>query len=86
MEQKTVESLALDDRKLLTVSGVEGVISFNESEIKLALLSNTKLTVSGEKLTIAAFDKASGLFKLTGKVNSLRYSDGVNVGIKRFFK
>lgn len=76
LTQKNIETeqkLVLDNRKSMTVSGVENVDCFSENEI--ILITNLgKLTIKGEHLNINRLNVDTGEFSMNGYVTSLVYS------------
>ncbi len=80
--------LCLEERSGLTVSAVERVENFSDSEIILSTVMG-KLTIKGENLHIEKLNVDSGEFIATGKVSSMVYSkSSMNKGslIERLFK
>lgn len=86
MEQNTAHAVQIENRNLLKSLGVADVTSFTETDAKLKLTGGAKLIISGEKLQMIGFDKKSGELTMTGKINSLRYTDAGMSSPKRFFK
>ena len=66
-------NLILDNRKKLSVTGVEDVAGFNDESVSLKTV-NGDLLVSGSKLHISKLDLDTGNVELEGVVNSLQYS------------
>lgn len=66
----------LEDRKKLSVSGVNDVGSFDESVI-VAKTDYGELTINGEKLHITKLSLEIGELAIEGTINSLQYSDVV---------
>ena len=64
----------LEDRKKLSVSGVNDVDSFDETVI-IAKTGFGELTVSGEKLHITKLSLEVGELAIEGNINSLAYTD-----------
>ncbi len=64
----------LEDRKRLSVSGVNDVDSFDETVI-VAKTDCGELTVSGEKLHITKLSLDVGELAIEGNINSLTYAD-----------
>lgn len=82
-DEKRVQSmphnLVLEDRRLLTVSGVSDVDSFDENTV-VAYTSLGELTVRGRGLHIRRLDLESGSLSLEGYVDTLSYSDATRSG------
>ncbi len=64
----------LEDRKKLSVSGVNDVGSFDENVIT-AKTDYGELTISGEKLHITKLSLEIGELAIEGVINSLTYAD-----------
>lgn len=64
----------LEDRKRLSVSGVNDVDSFDETVI-VAKTDCGELTVSGEKLHITKLSLDVGELAIEGNINALTYAD-----------
>lgn len=69
-------NLILEDRRLLTVSGVSDVDSFDDSTV-IIFTELGELTVTGENLHINRLSIESGELLLEGKVSGLSYSENV---------
>ncbi len=82
--QENKHSVQLEQKKLLTVSGVESVAAFSEVKIILALVGGGRMSVLGSGLKITAFSKASGSFTAEGSVTGISYG-GKSV-VSRIFK
>lgn len=64
----------LEDRKTLSVSGVNDVGSFDEQTI-VAATDYGELTIRGEKLHITKLSLEIGELCIEGKISSLQYAD-----------
>ena len=64
--------LTLDNRKLLTLSGVEDVSGFDEQTINVKL-SDASLVVKGTGLHISKLSLESGDVVIDGLITSLQY-------------
>lgn len=64
--------LTLDNRKLLTLSGVEDVSGFDEQTINVKL-SDATLVVKGTGLHISKLSLESGDVVIDGMITSLQY-------------
>lgn len=85
----TEQRLVLDNRKTMTVSGVENVDCFSEHEI--ILITNLgKLTIKGEHLNVSKLNVDTGDFSMNGYVTSLVYSKATGASragfLERLFK
>ncbi|MBQ8885430.1 MAG: YabP/YqfC family sporulation protein [Clostridia bacterium] len=76
--------MAIEQRKSISVTGVESVKAFSETRIELALSgSTTRMIVLGTGLKITGFSKANGTFTAVGNVEGVRYGGGLK---SRLFK
>ena len=66
--------LALADRQTMTVTGVRDVLSFDVSEVLLETALGM-LTIRGSQLHVQRLSLEKGEVDVTGKVDSLTYSD-----------
>lgn len=66
--------LELDGREHLTVSGVEDVDRFDESEIVMTTSAGT-LIVQGESLHIGKLSLDGGELHVDGRIDSVSYED-----------
>lgn len=72
--QENLHSLNIEQQKIVTVTGVESVSSFSESQIALSLTGGSnKLYITGSGLKITGFSKTSGTFTATGQITGARY-------------
>ena len=84
---KTVHNLIMENRKNLSMSGVDKVINFDDNIVVL----NTQMgemTIKGEKLHISKMDVDTGDLSVTGNIIGLIYNETSRGGsvIKRLFK
>ncbi len=73
-EERNIGRAVIEDRKTLTLTGIENIVSFDESFVILDA-PGTAVTVDGEGLQILKMDVDSGEVVITGKINGLVYSD-----------
>ena len=73
----------INNRKTLTLNGVENVESFGEDYLILNT-SLGELTIEGENLKIESLTKENGEIFILGKINGLFYKE--EKAKKRFFK
>ena len=66
--------VVLEDRKHLTVSGVEDVERFDETTIVLST-SQGAMTISGENLHIEKLSLDGGDLKVEGEIEALGYEE-----------
>ena len=71
--QDTKHSVMLEQRKSLSISGVESVGSFSEVKIVLVLVGGERLSVVGSGLKITGFSMASGSFTAEGEILGITY-------------
>lgn len=74
MEDKNTQSLLLENKETLNVTGVENVDNFND-EIVVLITNKGKLTIKGEKLNISKLNVDEGKLTVKGLINSMVYSD-----------
>lgn len=66
----------LEDRRTLSVSGVNDVDSFDEQTI-IAATDSGELTIRGEKLHITRLSLEIGELQVEGNISALSYTDNV---------
>ncbi len=81
--QDSKHSVVLEQRKSLSIGGVETVSSFSEVKIVLTLLGGDRLSVVGTGLKITGFSKTSGTFTAEGDVIGISYG-GKNLAARIF--
>lgn len=72
-------SLSLEDRKKLSISGVERVDSFDEHEIVM-LTSGGNLIIRGNELHMGKLDLVSGDASVSGTIIELCYEEATRSG------
>jgi sporulation protein YabP len=75
----------MEDRRLLTVSGVSDVDSFDEETV-VAFTDLGKLTIRGRALHINRLSVEVGELTVEGEIDSLAYSDAAQKGGSFFSK
>lgn len=87
IDQKKLEqnTLCLENRKSLSLTGVESVDSFSEQCLKLTV-SGSRVVVTGENIKIIAFNKESGNLTAEGVINEIKYLGKQVAFLKRIFK
>lgn len=73
-ESKRTQSVAMEDRKRCTVSGVSDLIRFDDSEVLLQT-DLGRLTIEGGELAVKSLDLKSGTAVVTGRVDGLFYAE-----------
>ena len=71
--QENKHSVMLEQRKSLSISGIESVASFSEVKIVLVLLGGERMNVIGSGLKITGFSKTNGTFTAEGDVMGISY-------------
>lgn len=66
--------LTLDERKRLSVSGVEEVVNFDEGQISVQTVKGL-LLVRGEGLRVETLEKNTGELTVSGLVTDLSYEE-----------
>jgi sporulation protein YabP len=74
MDDRVVQSLLLENKETLNVTGVEGVDNFNDETVVL-LTNKGKLTIKGQNLNISKLNVDEGKLMVKGDINVLIYSD-----------
>jgi sporulation protein YabP len=75
-----VHSMTLEERQRLAVTGVEEVVSFDESQVSVQTVKGL-LNIRGTGLKVEALEKESGALTITGLVSELSYEEtGVGTG------
>ena len=83
---KKPHTLVLDNRSMLSLTGVEDVVGFDESTISIRTAS-CSLVVKGADLHISKLSLDTGDVVIDGTVNSLQYMGASPKGIRsRLFK
>ncbi len=86
-EKSTVKlphSLILENRKLLTLSGISDVDSFDEETV-IAYTSMGELIIKGKDLHINKLSLETGELTLDGQICSMTYSDNQPKGKSGIF-
>ena len=71
--QENKHLVVLEQKKSLTVSGVESVASFSEAKIILTLIGGERMSVIGSGLKIVGFSKTNGSFTAEGSILGISY-------------
>lgn len=83
--QLNSEKMEIVGRKRLAMSGVDAVDGFSEQVLNLTVLGN-KVKISGDKIKITAFNKATGTLMADGVFSEIKYNAKKVPLIKRIFK
>ena len=73
-EGKQTSSAVLTGRSFLALTGINEVVSFDESTVTLDC-SGTLLAVSGENLSIVKLSLENGEVSLSGRIDAIVYTD-----------
>ncbi len=73
MQEPQKHSVSIEQRKWISVSGVESVAAFSEVKIVLVLCGGERMHVIGSGLKIVGFSKSSGSFTAEGSVSGISY-------------
>ena len=73
MQENHQHSVCIEQKKTITVSGVESVAAFSEVKIVLVLLGGERMHVVGNHLKITAFSKSNGAFAAEGEFAGISY-------------
>ena len=84
MENAKPQSAHIEQRKKISVTGVESVDAFSPTQISLTIEGGTA-TIGGENLKIVSFDKATGSFCAEGKVGGIRFHEKGEKLARRLF-
>ena len=76
---KMPQSLVLEDRRRLALTGVEDVDSFDDKTVVIKTVQG-RLTIYGEGLKMGKFNVATGELSLEGNVAAMCYADGGRKG------
>ena len=68
-------SIHIDDRRLISVTGVKDVDSFNEQFVQL-LTEAGELRIEGAELHITKLNLDEGQVMLEGEISALEYAEG----------
>lgn len=76
--QEFSHSIQIEQRKNITVTGVESVKAFSSTKIELVLIGTSQqLYITGADLKITDFSKIKATFSASGTVDSVRYGNGI---------
>lgn len=74
MEEKIIQTLTLENRERLGITGVEKVENFNDESVILAT-NKGKLSIKGKSMSISKLNVEEGKIFVNGKIDSLLYSE-----------
>ena len=73
-ERKTPQNITIENRKCMTVTAVDDVISFDESSVVLGSALGV-ISIEGDGLHIRKMNVEGGEVIIEGRINSLTYID-----------
>ncbi len=73
MQDNVKHSVSIEQRKNITVNGVESVTAFSEVKIILTLIGGERMYVVGSNLKINGFSKTNGTFTAEGSISGVSY-------------
>ena len=86
MQKEIVPSvLTIEQQKKISLTGVESVDGFSETEIRLTV-AGKRMRIVGSGLKVQAFSKGSGAFSAVGEVSLIRYGGAKGKFFQRLFK
>lgn len=85
-EKKFSESiLNLSNQKHLSITGVETVTNMSPTKVELCTCGQS-MCIAGSNLEVEKIDVESGILKLNGKVQEIKYNPQKENFLKRIFK
>ena len=85
-EKEISQTLSLEDRKILTLTGIVEVETSDEKQV-LIKTNMGRLKITGTGLSIGSLSTEDGHFSLSGNINSLEYKEARGGGkISSLFK
>lgn len=82
---KEPNRVLIEDRKRLSMTGVDSVDGFSEQILKLSV-EGSKVIITGENIKINSFNKSTGNLSAEGHFNSVKYENRKEPLIKRILK
>ena len=83
------QSLFLKDKKVIIITGIESVDSFDEFKISATNSDGTFINVEGENLSIKEVNLDTGTIEATGNISGFYYEEKTSLKndsfIKKFF-
>ena len=73
-EKEITQKLILEDRKILTLTGIIEVESSDEKQV-LIKTNMGRLKIAGTELSIGSLSTEDGHFSLSGNINLLEYKE-----------
>lgn len=85
MQNEVNSVLTIEGQKKISLTGVESVDSFSDTEISL-VVAGRKMRITGSNFKVQAFSKGSGAFSAIGEVAFVRYGGAKGKFFQRLFK
>ena len=85
MQEANKSILTVEMQKKITMTGVDSVDGFSETEIRLTV-GGKRVRISGSKLKVTAFSQGSGNFTATGEVARVQYGAARGKFFQRLFR
>ena len=85
MQNETTSVLTTEQQKKITLTGVESVDAFSDTEIRLTV-AGKKMRFTGAHFKVLSFSKGSGAFSASGEVSLVRYGGAKGKFFQRLFK
>ena len=85
MQNQVNSILTVEQQKNISLTGVESVDAFSDSEIRLTV-AGKKMRITGAGLKVLSFSKGSGAFSAIGEVSLIRYGGAKGKLLQRLFK
>lgn len=70
----TRHEFCVKDRRVMTVSGVKEILSFDEQSVRM-LTASGDMAVEGDGLRVKVLDVERGCVSLEGRIDGIRYLD-----------
>lgn len=85
MQNQTNSVLTVEQQKKLSLTGVESVDAFSDTEIRLTV-AGKKMRIEGTGLKVLSFSKGNGAFSAIGEISLIRYGGAKGKFFQRLFK
>ncbi len=85
MQNQTNSVLTVEQQKKLSLTGVESVDAFSDTEIRLTV-AGKKMRIVGTGLKVLSFSKGNGAFSAIGEISLIRYGGAKGKFFQRLFK
>ena len=73
MQEASIHSIKIDQRKEIEVSGAVSVIAFSDTKITLEITGGVRLYVVGNNIKISGCSSANGSFYAKGEIQGVSY-------------